>query len=218
MDLRVKTLIEKVYAEQRSDEWLSLRRGILTASDAATALGLNPYEKPEKLVYKKCGFESFRGNAATLHGQKYESIARDMYMEKTGEVVHEIGLVVHPTIRWLGGSPDGVTESGKLIEIKCPVSRKITDAVPGHYMPQLQVLMDVLDLDECDFVQLNVTSGDFMITNVKRDREWFEDALPKLEAFWNRVLLRRMSPLCEIKWDSGSENNEVRLQEAPCVH
>lgn len=171
---------------------------MLTASDAATALGLNPYEKPERLIYKKCGAIKFKGNQATEHGQKYEPVARDIYMERTGEIVHEIGLVRHPKYDWLGGSPDGVTESGKLIEIKCPISRKMNGTVPKHYMPQIQVLLDVLDLDECDFIELNASTGDFSVVRVVRDREWFENVLPELSAFWNRVVERRSRPLCEI--------------------
>ena len=210
MDARVKKLIEANYADQRSDEWLALRKTMLTASDVATALGLNPYEKPERLIYKKCGALGFRGNAATLHGQQYEPIARDMYIERTGEIVHEIGLVVHPKYPWIGGSPDGITESGKLIEIKCPMSRKIDGTVPKHYMPQIQVLLDILDMDVCDFVQLNAQTGEFSMTRVDRDRAWFEWALPELSAFWNRVVERRSFPLCEIMVPSCSPSAECQ--------
>jgi predicted phage-related endonuclease len=49
----VKALLEATYFEQRSQEWLDLRENMLTASDAASALGANPYEKPEKLLMKK---------------------------------------------------------------------------------------------------------------------------------------------------------------------
>jgi predicted phage-related endonuclease len=52
---------------------------MLTASDAATAIGCNPYETPEGLIMKKCGFKTFDGNAATEHGNKYENEARDIY-------------------------------------------------------------------------------------------------------------------------------------------
>lgn len=44
-------------------------------------------------------------------------------------VAHEIGLHPHPVYNWLGGSPDGITESGKLLEIKCPMMRAIKDEV-----------------------------------------------------------------------------------------
>jgi putative phage-type endonuclease len=199
MHPKVQILIDQQYDDQKSDAWLSLRETMLTASDVATALGENPYEKPQSLILKKCGHGTkFMGNDATRHGEKYESVARDLYCENTGEVVHELGLVQHPELPWLGGSADGVTESGKLIEIKCPVSRKIDDKVPKHYLAQLQILMEVLDLEECDFIQYRPEPLEYQVTNVKRDRDWFIQRLPKLNAFWNEVLYKRKNGLCEI--------------------
>ena len=139
----------------------------------------------------------FFGNAATEHGNKYEDEARDIYCEKYGEVVHEIGLYPHPEYNWLGGSPDGVTESGKLVEIKCPLRREILPEVPVYYMPQLQLLMEILDLEECDFIQYKPSeltwpqSSVFVVVNIKRDREWFKEKLPVMDAFWKRVLWHR---------------------------
>ena len=70
---------------------------MLTASDAATAIGKNKYETPEGLLLKKCGLgEKFMGNAATRHGELYEDEARILYEQRHNEVVHEIGLVPHP--------------------------------------------------------------------------------------------------------------------------
>ena len=48
----VKALIEHEYAAQRSEEWLALRGNMLTASDAATAIGVNVYEKPNDLIFR----------------------------------------------------------------------------------------------------------------------------------------------------------------------
>ena len=101
MHPKVQELISKEYDAQRSEEWLKLRGNMLTASDAASAIGDNPYEKPEDLILKKCGYGTFKGNAATYHGNKYEDVARDIYCEKYGEVAHEIGLHPHPKYSWL---------------------------------------------------------------------------------------------------------------------
>ena len=176
MHPNVKKAIEREYAAQKSEEWLALRGQMLTASDAATAIGKNKYETPQGLLLKKCGLgEKFTGNEATRHGEKYEDEARLLYEERHGEVVHEIGLCPHPEYPWLGGSPDGVTESGKLVEIKCPMSRKIEALVPEHYMPQLQVCMQILDLEEADFIQYKPAETnwprpeEFVVVNVKRD-------------------------------------------------
>ena len=147
MHPNVQKWLDFEYAPQKSQEWLDLRMGMLTASDAASAIGVNKYETPHQLLLKKCGKGPvFTGNEATRHGEKYEDEARILYEQRHNEVVHELGLCPHPNYSFLGGSPDGVSESGKLVEIKCPMMRAIDDSVPEHYMPQLQLCMDILDL------------------------------------------------------------------------
>ena len=101
MHPNVKAALEREYAAQKSEEWLALRGKMLTASDAATAIGVNKYETPEGLLLKKCGLgEKFTGNAATRHVEKYEDEARILYEERHGEVVHELGLCPHPVEDW----------------------------------------------------------------------------------------------------------------------
>lgn len=200
MHQRVAELLAKTYDDQRTDGWYALRGTMLTASDLATALGDNPYETPDDLLIKKCGFSTWKGNTATAHGTLLEPIARNLYDQRHGQVSHEIGLVQHPTHPWLGGSPDGVTESGRLIEIKCPLTRKITPAVPKYYLPQIQLLLEVLDLEVCDFIQYRPgPPEEFVVTTVDRDREWFRRILPRARAFWDRVLEKRLTGLCEIQ-------------------
>ena len=66
MHPNVKAALNREYAAQKSEEWLALRGKMLTASDAATAIGKNKYDTPESLLLKKCGLgEKFTGNAAT---------------------------------------------------------------------------------------------------------------------------------------------------------
>tara|TARA_Y100000996_G_scaffold249265_1_gene196028 strand:- start:1461 stop:2168 length:708 start_codon:yes stop_codon:yes gene_type:complete len=198
MHPNVKKWLEFEYAPQKSQEWLDLRMGMLTASDAASAIGVNKYETPYQLLLRKCGKGPvFTGNEATRHGEKYEDEARIIYEERHNEVVHELGLCPHPNYSFLGGSPDGVSESGKLIEIKCPMMRSIDGTVPEHYMPQLQLCMDILDLEEADFIQYKPEEltwpkpSEFVVTNVKRDREWFAKYMPVMRDFWDKVVYHR---------------------------
>lgn len=195
---KIKQLIAKIYDEQKSDAWLALRNNMLTASDVASVLGVNPYETPDDVMYKKCGFRKRGDYTATEHGNRYEAEARDIYCAKYNEVAHEIGVVPHPVYNWLGGSPDGITDSEKLIEIKCPLRRKITPEVPKYYIPQVQLLMEILDLEVCDFIQYKPDPYEFVVTRVNRDRDWFQKSLPVMDAFWKRVIERRKLPLCEI--------------------
>jgi putative phage-type endonuclease len=207
MHPRVKELLAQSYADQRSQEWLDLRGNLLTASDAATAIGLNPYEKPEGLLAKKCGAaRPWAGNEATAHGTRLEPMVRDLYDMRHGQISHEIGLVQHPVHKFLGGSPDGITESGRLLEIKCPLSRKIKPEVPGYYLPQIQLLLEIMDLEVCDFLQYKQgPPEEFVVVEVPRDREWFAKYLPVMRAFWDRVLEMRQKGICEVVIEDEKE-------------
>lgn len=204
--LRARELISAQYAEQRSQEWLDLRDGMLTASDVASALGENHYESIDSFVKKKVLRTKWAGNAATAHGTLLEPLVRDLYDARYGRKSHEIGVVQHRDYPWLGASPDGVTEDGLLIEIKCPLTRKIEAKVPKHYLPQVQLQLEITDLDECDFIQYR-PAGDkpeeFVVVRVHRDREWFAKNLPIMEAAWKRVVKGRIEGLCEIMDDDS---------------
>jgi putative phage-type endonuclease len=212
MHPRVQELLAQSYADQRSQEWLDLRGNLLTASDLATAIGLNPYEKPEGLLAKKCGAaRPWAGNEATAHGTRLEPMVRDLYDMRHGQISHEIGLVQHPVHKFLGGSPDGITESGRLLEIKCPLSRKIKPEVPGYYLPQIQLLLEIMDLEVCDFLQYKEgPPEEFVVVEVPRDREWFAHYLPVMKAFWDSVLAMRKKGICDVEIDEITiESNPV---------
>jgi putative phage-type endonuclease len=196
MHPRVAELLAEKYDDQRSPEWFALRGQMLTASDVAAAIGTNFFKHPEALILEKCGYRKFNGNADTARGTRLEPFVRDMYDNQTNSKSHEIGLLVHPVHKWLGGSPDGVTEDGILIEIKCP--KKISTKVPDYYMPQIQLLLEIMNLEECDFIQYCEEKDIMKIIRVQRDRVWFSEKLPIMDAFWKRVLYKRAHGLCEL--------------------
>ena len=202
---RARELLAAEYAEQRSQEWLDLRDNMITASDVASAIGDNHYETPDAFVKKKVLKTKWAGNAATAHGTLLEPLVRDLYDQRTGRKSHEIGLVRHRQHAWHGASPDGVTEDGLLIEIKCPLTRKIEAKVPKHYWPQVQLQLEITDLEECDFIQYRPgvppKPEEFVVTRIKRDREWFQKNLPAMRAAWDRICNGRKNGLCELQGD-----------------
>ena len=197
MHPKVFELLSKTYDEQRSEEWFNLRGNLLTASDLAAAIGMNFFKTPEALIVEKCGYKKFYGNENTERGTRLEPYVRDRYDKETNSKSHEIGLLVHPVHKWLGGSPDGVTEDGILIEIKCP--KKISPKVPDYYYPQIQLLLEIMDLEECDFIQYCEEKDLMKVIRVPRDRNWFAEKLPIMDAFWKKVLHKREHGLCELE-------------------
>ena len=104
--------------------------------------------------------------------------------------------------------------------------RKITPEVPEHYMPQLQLLMEILDLEEAVFIQykpIKITwpgEPEFMVTEIKRDRQWFQDKLPIMENLWKRVLHHREHGVGDLLKPKRTrkptqKNNEVTIE--PCI-
>lgn len=99
-------------------------------------------------------------------------------------------------LTWLKGSPDGVTTDGVLVEIKCPFRAEIEDAIPPHYYPQVQLLLHLLDLELCHFVQYRPKMWweqpeRFSLVEVRRDRAWFAPRREKARRLWNDVLATR---------------------------
>jgi putative phage-type endonuclease len=187
---------------------------MITASDVASALGENHYESTDAFVKKKVLKTKWAGNAATAHGTLLEPLVRDMYDQRYNRKSHEIGLVQHRDYPWLGASPDGVTEDGLLIEIKCPLTRKIEPKVPKHYWPQVQLQLEITDLDECDFIQYRpgtpTKAEEFVVVRIQRDREWFAKNLPKMKAAWDRIVAGRKNGLCDIVPDELPQfKNEI---------
>ena len=174
---------------------------MITASDVASAIGENRYESPEAFVKKKVLRTQWAGNAATAHGTLLEPLVRDLYDLRFNKKSHEIGVVQHRKYPWLGGSPDGITEDGLLIEIKCPLTRKIENKVPKHYMPQIQLLLEIMDLDECDFIQYRPDPEEFVVVRVPRDHSWFDKNLPAMQKAWDQIVNGRKNGLCDLQDD-----------------
>jgi putative phage-type endonuclease len=204
---RVQYLLKRPQVQQRSPEWYVIRKGLVTASEVASVLDIKPFASfqgsPRALLLQEKRRPLGEGidNVFTRHGQKYEDEARDIYCDMTGELAYEFGLMVHEHYPWLGASVDGVTNTGLVLEIKCPLSRKIEPgSVPHHYMPQVQICLEVCDLEEARFIQYKPEAitwpreSEFDVAVVKRDREWFQAVLPALKAFHEEMTSQVPAP------------------------
>lgn len=166
--------------EQKSYEWLKQRSQYIGGSEAGCLIGQNPYEPYYKLIIKKLITIPFLDFSNVYIGNKYEDIAVMLYEYLKNVKIDSYGFLTHKTIPFIGASPDGITGSykydgihksnknGRLVEIKCAVSRKINmktnakidEIVPKYYYPQIQQQMETCDLNETDFWQLKVVEYD----------------------------------------------------------
>ena len=101
------------------------------------------------------------------------------------------------------------------------MSRTIEPCVPEHYMPQLQLCMEILDLEEADFIQYKPAETnwprpeEFVVVNVKRDSEWFKTYLPVMREFWDKVLYFR-EHLDELPKPEEKVKRPRKKKEIPC--
>lgn len=152
--------------EQGSDLWHQLRLGHVTASGIADLMAKTKTGESEsrrkykvKLVAERMtgkAQESY-SNAAMEWGVEYEPYAAIAYEVKNNELLDKTGFWLHPSIKWLGVSPDRLVGGNGLVEIKCPnttthIDYIIDDAVPARYYKQIQCQLWVTGREWCDFV------------------------------------------------------------------
>jgi putative phage-type endonuclease len=158
-------LIKKPLIKQRTAEWFKLREDKLTASDLYDAI-----KNPLSLAKRKLKGSSFNSSSipALKWGVMFEPIATRIYSHMKNKKIHEFGLIINDDIEHFGASPDGITEDGVMIEIKCPYSRKIIDGeIPEKYYYQIQGQLAVCKLEECDYIECEFTC-------IKSEEEYLE--------------------------------------------
>ena len=150
--IRMNSLGE--FPAQRTDRWLEIRKNMVTATNASSILDCNIYKSSYDLMIEKLTPDTQRmTNYAMEWGNMFEPIAIKLYEFMESEKNSDIGLVTHKKYPWLGASPDGVL-TAKLLEIKCPVFRRITKKIPDMYWIQMQIQMEVCDMPKCDYFEV----------------------------------------------------------------
>ena len=177
----------EVTTHQRTSEWFEARKQCVTASELASVISENPYCSRVQTLKKKTGLAG--DNFSTLacqHGNDNEDRAIEIYEQKTGHKVLSFGLMRSqvPGQTHIAGSPDGITCCGRLVEVKCPVSRKIIPGVvPKHYQSQIELLMHIANIEVADFVQMGTNQGSFDVTAFPRTEGYYESIKKKINTF-----------------------------------
>ena len=160
-------LCNRPQIEQRTAAWYQQAVTLLTASELGNLFGsvkqrahlimskVNPVLRPSKVL----AMPSNEMNAMDW-GVRFEPVVKDIYNFKYGTTIKELGRIINPEDNRCSASPDGLIYSdpsnlrtGRLIEIKCPVTRKPDGKIPKDYYIQIQMQLKVTGMTHCDFVE-----------------------------------------------------------------
>ena len=153
--------------EQGSDEWLALRRGMITASTVSrliTGTGKPASNDTSRAQLLQLLAERITGesepsfyNDDMARGHLLEPLARDIYARHYAPVA-ECGFVTADFGgTTIGYSPDGLVGDTGLIEIKSPRQKNhlkalLANEVPSEYVAQVQTGLAVTGRAWCDFI------------------------------------------------------------------
>jgi len=191
--------------EQGSDEWLQARMGVATCSEFSNiitpARGDESKSMPKyakklalELVYEKLKEESFK-SAAMLAGNELEAVARQLYQEKTFNLVERAGFIKTDCGNF-GFSPDGLVDDEGIIEIKCLEAEAhseiiLNNKMPDDYKCQVQGGLWISGRKWCDFIAYNHyfknQDKKLLVFRIERD----EDFIRKLEILAQRTIILR---------------------------
>lgn len=190
--------------EQGSEEWLAARAGVITASIVRDVLethkdGKTPTSKARLKVYQ-LGMERVAKKPVgdvfnswqMKRGQELEASARQVYEERTGNIVMESGIVLSPD-KLFGYSTDGFIDGDAaglgMAEIKCLISAEkvyemLTTGDLGDYMHQMQTGLWLTGRKWCDFImyvpELEPAGNHLYVKRIFRDESFIEDMVSKL--------------------------------------
>lgn len=198
--------------EQRTDEWFEARLGKVTASRVADLMATTKsgYAASRENLMAQLIVERLTGqkqesysNAAMQWGTEQEPFARAAYEIAMSTMVDECGFIPHPTIDAAGASPDGLVGDDGLVEIKCPntagmIDALLTQTVPSKYNAQMQMQMACTGRQWCDYVVFDPrmpAKAQLFIKRVPRDNDFIQ----KMETEIVKFLVELDEKLDELK-------------------
>jgi len=168
----VKALLERPQVPQRTPEWYAQALSVLTASEFSTlysserqyanlviAKTIPPIPKlTNRLACPTNEMSPFDW------GIRFEPVVKQIFERRWSMKIVDSGRIIHPTDTHLAASPDGLileggVRTGRLIEIKCPITREIGGTIPFDYWCQMQIQMEVTNIDECDYLEVKLESA-----------------------------------------------------------
>lgn len=199
--------------DQGSEEWIKLKLGVASASNASKILAKKGSETRNgylaELVAQVATQEMPEFNAKSLEfGKNNESAARSAYEFITGHKVNQAGFIYGPGKR-TGCSPDGLVDGiSKGLEIKCPFTSKVhvefltMDKIKPEYLAQIHFSLFLTGLETWDFCSFDARfkSSMLKIHTIERSAEWHERLTNEVGEFITDM--DKMLDRLGVKWGS----------------
>jgi putative phage-type endonuclease len=179
-------------------QWLGVRKGGIGSSDAAAAVGLNPYKSPLELWLEKTGRvevveQREDMEAATYWGTLLEPLVAAAYTAKTGNKVRRLNAVLqHPSFPYLLANIDRevIGQTGvQILECKTAGefgSRLWKDGVPEYVQLQVQHQLAVTGKQAADVAVL-LCGQKLEIHRIERDEALIARLIVLETRFWDMV-------------------------------
>lgn len=179
-----------VELEQGSEEWLSWRKTVITATDCPAILGSSPWSTAYKCWERKLGMvPEQKSNEAMERGKRLEPEAREQFIQRFGINISP-QVVESSEYDFLGASLDGISDDKEVIvEIKCGGynlhSMALQGIIPDYYMHQMQHQLLVTGAKKCFYYSYDGKDGKCL--EVSKDEAFLDKFLPKAREFWRCI-------------------------------
>jgi predicted phage-related endonuclease len=174
-----------IECEQGTPEWLQARLGIPSASSYAKLVTTTGKSSAQAEAYiNQLVAERITGEPTVFHvtepmtrGIELEPEARFRYEMETGNLVIQVGFLMHDTLQ-AGASPDGLVGENGGLEIKCPSAHTHVEYLrdgdlPIKYFQQVQGCLWISGRDWWDFMSYH-PKMEPLIVRVFRDEEFIK--------------------------------------------
>lgn len=189
---------------QGDADWLAVKAGKISGSRFGDVLALNKRNgtpnKPRRDLIANLRRELQTGvltpmevNEYMAHGTRCEPIACALYaFTRDADVRHEAWLP-HPSLDYVGFSPDGLVGDDGIIEIKSPALeprhlRTVNSGkCPDDYLAQCLGGLWVTGREWCDFVSFWEPSHEICVARVYRDEAFIKRLADECASVWAEV-------------------------------
>lgn len=202
-------------------DWLAVRKRGIGSSDAAAAVGLNPYKSQLELWLEKTGrdgslpkTDSQDEDSPTYWGNLLEPIVAAHYSRRTGNKVRRVNAVLqhsHPSLLWMLANIDReVVGSSEVQILECKTAglhgaRLWRDGVPEYVQLQVQHQLAVTGKTTADVAVL-LAGQQLEIHRIVRDEGLISRLIQLERHFWQYVESDTPPPA------DGSESAELALR------